>query len=108
MANNPERRGLERWAVAITAKLSINGIIFDTNILNINLGGCFCEGYFPVQMGENVIISSIYNSNLNGLTATVVWVVDEPKLKGVGLKFQIQDDAVKFSLVQWFNSLRKG
>lgn len=101
-----ERRGSARWPVAVTARVTLqSGQFYDTSILNVNLGGCFLEGRAGLNEGDMVLVHSYYNPSLNGVYAQVIWVVDEPGLKGVGVRFQPMDDAQKFELVRWFNQV---
>jgi PilZ domain len=101
-----ERRGAERWPVAVTARITLqNGQAFDSNILNVNLGGCFLEGRFGLRDGDVVLVHSFYNPVLNGIYAQVLWVVDEPGLSGIGVRFQPMDDTQKFDLIKWFNQV---
>jgi hypothetical protein len=101
-----ERRGSARWPVAVTARITLqSGQYFDTSILNVNLGGCFLEGGFGLREMDVVLIHSYYNPQLAGIYAQVIWVVDEPGLKGIGVRFQPMDDTQKFELVRWFNQV---
>jgi hypothetical protein len=101
-----ERRSSARWPVAVTVKVTLqNGQSFDSNILNVNLGGCFLDGMTGLREMDVVLLNSYYNPKLNGIYAQVIWVVDEPGLRGVGVRFQPMDDAQKFELVRWFNQV---
>jgi PilZ domain len=101
-----ERRGAERWPVAVTARVTLqNGQFMDSNILNVNLGGCFLEGVFGLGEGDVVLVHSYYNPKLNGIYCQILWVVDEPGLKGIGVRFQPMDDTQKFDLIKWFNQV---
>ena len=104
-----ERRGAERWPVAVTARVTLqDGRFTDTNILNVNLGGCFLEGAFALREADVVLIHSYYNPKLAGIYAQVIWVVDDPGLKGIGVRFQPMDDGQKFDLIRWFNQVVPG
>ncbi len=99
-----ERRGAERWPVAVSARITLqNGQTYESNILNVNLGGCFLEGGFGLLEGDVILVHSYYNPKMNGIYAQVLWVVDEPNLKGIGVRFQPMDDTQKFDLIKWFN-----
>ncbi len=99
-----ERRGENRFPVAVLARITLqDGKFCDSNILNVNLGGCFLEGAFGLREGDVVLIHSYYNPKLSGVYAQVLWVVDEPGLRGIGVRFQPMDDAQKFDLIKWFN-----
>lgn len=101
-----ERRGAERWPVAVTAKITLQtGQLFDSRILNVNLGGCFLEGQFGLREGDVVLINSYYNPKLNDVYAQILWVVEEPGLTGIGVRFQPMDDTQKFDLIKWFNQV---
>lgn len=101
-----ERRGAERWPVEVMARVSLqNGQYYDSSILNVNLGGCFLEGGFGLNEGEVVLVHSNYNPKLNGIYAQVLWVVEEPGLRGIGVRFQPMDDTQKFDLIKWFNQV---
>lgn len=101
-----ERRSSARWPVDVSVKVTLqNGQAFDSNILNVNLGGCFLDGTFGLREMDVVLLHSYYNPKLNGVYAQVIWVVDEPGLRGVGVRFQPMDDAQKFELVRWFNQV---
>src|SRR6187402_633925 len=78
-----ERRGSARWPVAVTARVTMqNGQFYDTSILNVNLGGCFLEGVNGLKEMDVILVHSYYNPQLNGVYAQIIWVVDEPGLKG--------------------------
>ena len=99
-----ERRGAERWPVAVSARITLqNGQTHESNILNVNLGGCFLEGGFGLREGDVILVHSYYNPKMNGIYAQVLWVVDESNLKGIGVRFQPMDDTQKFDLIKWFN-----
>ncbi len=99
-----ERRSSARWPVAVTVKVTLqSGHSFDSNILNVNLGGCFLGEIAGLREMDVVLLHSYYNPKLNGIYAQVIWVVDEPGLRGVGVRFQPMDDGQKFELVRWFN-----
>ena len=101
-----ERRRDPRWPVAVNARVTLqNGQYFDSNILNVNLGGCFLEGSFGLVDGDVVLIHSYFNPKLNGVYGQVCWLVDEPTLKGIGVRFQPMDDPQKFELIRWFNQV---
>jgi hypothetical protein len=101
-----ERRRDPRWPVEVSARITLqDGRYFDGNILNVNLGGCFLEGTAGIAEGEVVLIHSYFNPRLAGVYAQVQWVVDEPGLRGVGVRFQPMDDTQKFELIKWFNRL---
>jgi hypothetical protein len=101
-----ERRVAERWPVAVTARITLqNGQVYDSSILNVNLGGCFLEGHFGLREGDVVLVHSYYNPKLNGIYSQILWVVDEPGLKGIGVRFQPMDDTQKFDLIKWFNQV---
>ncbi len=101
-----ERRGSERWPAAVTARITLqNGQFFESNILNVNLGGCFLEGGVGLREGDVVLIQSYFNPKLNGVYAQVIWVVDEPGLRGIGVRFQPMDDGQKFEIIRWFNQV---
>lgn len=101
-----ERRVAERWPVAVTARITLQtGQFFDSRILNVNLGGCFLEGRFGLREGDVVLIHSAYNPKLNDIYAQVLWVVEEPGLLGIGVRFQPMDDTQKFDLIKWFNQV---
>jgi hypothetical protein len=101
-----ERRRDPRWPVEVSARITLqDGRYFDSNILNVNLGGCFLEGAAGLGEGEVVLIHSYFNPRLAGVYAQVQWVVDEPGLRGVGVRFQPMDDTQKFELIKWFNRL---
>ena len=101
-----ERRGAERWPVAVTARITLQtGQFFDSRILNVNLGGCFLEGQFGLREGDVVLIHSYYNPKLKDIYAQILWVVDEPGLTGIGVRFQPMDDTQKFDLIKWFNQV---
>jgi hypothetical protein len=101
-----EKRRDPRWPVAIGARVTLqSGQYFDSNILNVNLGGCFLEGTFGLQNGDVILVHSYFAPQLNGVYGQICWVVDEPTLKGVGVRFQPMDDGQKFELIRWFNQV---
>ena len=101
-----DRRTETRWPTAAFVRLTFqNGAQVDSRILNVNLGGCFLEGSFGLQIGEVIYLQSAHNPALNGLYLQVVWVVSEANLAGVGVRFQPMEDAQKFELIKWFNKL---
>jgi hypothetical protein len=101
-----ERRTADRWPVATSARVTLeSGQYYDTRILNVNLGGCFLEGTFGLRESDVVLLHSYYNPKLSGIYAQVIWVVDDPNLKGIGVRFQPMDDSQKFELIRWFNQL---
>ncbi len=103
MAN--EKRITGRWPIEATAQLMARGIVYNTNILNVNLGGCFLDGIFPTEVGEVIVIGSVYNAQINGLQAKVMWIVNEPNLNGIGVAFEPMNDTQKFDLIKWFNQI---
>ena len=101
-----DRRQEPRWPAEAVLRITFqNGTQVDSRILNVNLGGCFLEGYFGMQGGETVFLQSVHNPVLNGLYAQVVWIVNEPNLQGVGVQFQPMGEPQKFELIKWFNRL---
>ncbi len=101
-----ERRVADRWPVAVTAQITLeSGQVFNSHILNVNLGGCFLEGEFGLKEGDVILVHSQYNPTLNGIYSQILWVVDEPGLKGIGVRFQPMDDTQKFDLIKWFNQV---
>jgi hypothetical protein len=103
---HPERRGETRWPTAAHVHLTFeNGAQAESRVLNVNLGGCFLEGSFGLRGGEVIYVQSQHNPMLNGLYVQVQWVVDEPHLRGVGVRFQPMDDQQKFEIIKWFNKL---
>ena len=101
-----ERRSSARWPVAVTVKVTLqNGHAFDSNILNVNLGGCFLGEVAGLREMDVVLLHSYYNPSSTASTPRSIWVVDEPGLRGVGVRFQPMDDAQKFELVRWFNQV---
>lgn|GEM_PF-1886963 len=106
MNQNPsERRQEPRWPAEAVAHITFqNGAEAQARILNVNLGGCFLEGYYGLAGGETVYLQTL-NPILNGIYAQVVWVVNETNLQGFGVMFQPMDDNQKFELIRWFNRL---
>lgn len=101
-----ERRTETRWPAEANVRLTFaNGAQTDSRVLNVNLGGCFLEGSFGLQGGEVLYLQSLYQPFLNGIYAQVVWVVSDPNLIGVGVRFQPMDDTQKFEIIKWFNKL---
>jgi hypothetical protein len=101
-----ERRSSARWPVAVTTRVTLqNGQYYDSSILNVNLGGCFLEGNFGLREMDVILLHSYYNPKLNGVYAQVIWIVEEPGLRGIGVRFQPMDDTQKFDLVKWFNQV---
>ncbi len=101
-----DRRAEMRWPTAALVRITFaNGAVAESRVLNINLGGCFLEGEFGLNGGEILAIESGYHPLLNGLQAQVVWVVREPTLVGIGVRFQPLGDEQQVELVRWFNSL---
>lgn len=101
-----ERRNETRWPAAAFLRLTAaNGAQADSRLLNVNLGGCFLEGSFGMQVGEVIYLQSPYQPYLNGVYAQIVWLVNEPTLSGIGVSFQPMDDNQKFELIRWFNKL---
>lgn len=102
---SPERRSEPRWPSEAVVHITFqNGAQADARLLNVNLGGCFLEGFYGLQGGETVYLQG-YTPMLNGVYAQVVWVVSEPNLQGFGVQFQPMDDTQKFELIRWFNRL---
>ncbi len=100
-----ENRAAPRWPSAAGARVTLNNQVYNSNILNVNLGGCFFEGAFPARVSDIVLISSDHNQNINGLRAQVVWVVNEPDLQGIGVKFEPINEQQQFELIKWFNAM---
>jgi hypothetical protein len=100
-----ERRQEPRWPAEAVIQITFqNNTQVAARLLNVNLGGCFLEGYYGLQGGETVFLQG-QNPILNGLYAQVVWIVNEPNLQGFGVMFQPMDDAQKFELIRWFNRM---
>ncbi len=100
-----ERRIQVRWPIAIAVRISLHGAWYDTNLLNVNLGGCFLEGSFGAQVGDVLLLQSAYNPELDNLRGQIVWVVEEPNLRGIGVQFEPIEESRQFSLIRWFNQM---
>ncbi len=100
-----EHRSTPRWPSEAGARVTLHNQVYYSNILNVNLGGCFFEGAFPARVSDIIQISSDHNQNINGLRAQVVWVLNEPDIQGIGVKFEPIDEQQQFELIKWFNAM---
>ncbi len=101
-----ERRTSERWVVAIDIMVQAeDGRTGPGTLLNVNLGGCFIEGDFGMQLGERLRFATVNSQALPSVQGTVVWIVDEDDLKGVGLRFDSLDEEQQLVVVNWYNKL---
>ncbi len=107
MSQDPNRRTSPRWVVEIGVTLQCELGAYETNILNMNLGGCFVEGRFDLFAGDIVYLTSQHNPNINGMPARVAWVVDDPDLAGIGLRFENLDDNTQRYLLSWYNEITR-